>query len=250
MRESLVKLVEVQRLEDRLAIRRRRLDGLPVELGQHEARQGLLQAEAESQSLKRKQALTRARELENNARSHQDRIDSLEEKGRNLRDAGAIQVAQHEAGKLRDKIAAEEEEALALMEEGDRLQLLVTEAQHSVDVHAEELAAFQTGVQDDLHELEEEIASLEKSRGQLLKAVVRQAREHYEKILSVRDGRAVTPLRGQSCGGCGMNLPPNDRAKTEAMKTMATCRSCQRILVPQDVWSPEEAIAQEEAEIE
>ena len=246
MRESLVKLVEVQRLEDRLAIRRRRLQGLPVELGQHEARQGLLQAEAESRSLKRKQVLTRARELENEARSHQDRIDSLEKKGRHLRDAGAIQIAQHEAGKLRDQIAAEEEEALAMLEEGDRLQKQVQEAEQTVADHAEELAAFQTGVRDDLVELEQEIASLEKNRAEILSSILRQAREHYEKILTVRNGRAVTSLRGQSCGGCGMNLPPNDRVKAEAMKTLATCRSCQRILVPHDVWSPEEAVAEEE----
>ncbi len=90
---------------------RRRLESLPVELGEQETRYSVLEAEAEKHLVERKRALSWAQSLENDVRDWEARVEKLEQQIRILRDAGAAQVARHEAEQHRGEIAKAEEKA-------------------------------------------------------------------------------------------------------------------------------------------
>ncbi|RMH05144.1 MAG: hypothetical protein D6702_01210 [Planctomycetota bacterium] len=244
MKETLAALVAAQRLDERLLVLRRRRASLPAELSEREAGHAVLEAEREEAEVRRKAALVRARELENEVRGLEERLARLEAKSRTLRDAGAVQVAQHEAQEIRDAISRAQDEELQLLEDADRLAGETTELAARIEQSAGELAAFRSRVETDAAELDAEIAELEGRRDARLGAVPNQVAETYRTLLDKRQGRAVAPLKGRSCGGCGMAVPPNDQLGVINAAKLVRCRSCQRFLVPLEVWSPESSAAE------
>lgn len=243
VRDSLAFLVQLQHLDDRLAALERRLGSLPAELQERGARAAALAAAAEDLERQRKGALLRAQELENDVRDHEARLRKLEAQGRQMRDAGALVILQHEAQELRDRIAKEEEEGLLLLERAEELVPERDRAQARAREAAAELDQFRSAVAADEEQLAAERSVQQSARAALLRQLPEEARELYEKLLQARRGKAVAPLRGESCSGCGMVVPPNDRLRVLAMHEVACCRSCSRILVTAELWAPQPAQA-------
>ncbi len=238
MKHVLARLVQLQRLDERRAILKRRLDSLPVELRERKSRQAVLEAAAEARRTERKSSLARVEELELDVRQHELRIQKLEAQTREARDAGALQIAQHELQQHREKISKEEDEALALLERANALVAEVEKDRLKVLEAAEELKQFARTVAEDQTALQAEMEVLGKEREALAEALPFEARGVYDKLYPVRKGRPVAPLKGDSCGGCGMVVPPNDRMKVSACNSLTRCSSCTRILVAGDLWSP------------
>lgn len=237
MKEILAALVEAQRLDERLAVLRRRLESLPAELGERDSRQAVREAEAEALEGKRRAALLRARELESEVRGLEERVTTLERKARGLRDAGAVQVAEHEAQELRDRISRGQDEEFRLLEDADRLQAEGARARAELVESLAELTRFRASVEADVAELRAQVAELEAERDSLLARVPSSTAEVYRKLLPARNGRAVCALKGTSCGGCGMVVPPNDRVGVVGCAKLVRCRSCMRIMVAPEIWS-------------
>ena len=237
MKEAIAALVQVQQLDERLAVLHRRLESLPEELAEREAHQSAQAAEADSVEGQRKAALARSRDLENEVRKHEERVAKLTDQINNTRDAGAVQVAQHEVQELRDRIASSEEEAIRLLENAERLVETREEARSRAQSAADDLELFRKTVSEDQAELEREIGELQTDRDRAVAKVPKNVAEVYEKLRPARKGRALAPLKGQSCGGCGMVVPPNDRIRVSAQSSMVRCRSCTRILVPVEAWN-------------
>ncbi|MFQ5748504.1 MAG: zinc ribbon domain-containing protein [Planctomycetota bacterium] len=244
MKQVLARLVQLQRLDERRATLKRRLDSLPVELGERKSQQAVLEAAAEARAAERKSSLARAEELELEVREHELRIQKLEAQTRESRDAGAVQIAQHEVRQHRDKISKNEDEALALLERANALIAEVEKDRQKAREMAAELEKFARTVAEDQTALQAELDALGRERDVLEESLPFEARGVYDKLYPVRKGRPVAPLKGDSCGGCGMVVPPNDRMKVSARKALTRCPSCTRILVSADLWSPEAAGAE------
>ncbi|MBC8330103.1 MAG: hypothetical protein H8E31_15295 [Planctomycetes bacterium] len=243
MKETLAALVGVQRLDERLTVLRRRLESLPAELGERESAQSVLEAGNEALDGRRKTALVRSHEIETEVRTAEARIASLEQKSRSLRDAGAVQVAQHEAQELRDKISRLQDEELRLLEDADRLAAEIELGRVRAEESGAELVSFRQTVEADVAELRAKVEELDADRRQRLAKLPSGPVEVYEQMLEKRLGRAVCALKGSSCGGCGMMVPPNDRVGVGTSSKLVRCRSCLRIMVPAELWAPQDAAA-------
>jgi len=52
----------------------------------------------------------------------------------------------------------------------------------------------------------------------------------YERILNSRDGLAIVTVKGNSCGGCNMLVPPQVINLIKMYEHIITCEMCNRIL--------------------
>ena len=52
----------------------------------------------------------------------------------------------------------------------------------------------------------------------------------YERILSNRDGLAIVAVKGDSCKGCNMLVPPQVVNLIKMYERIVTCEICNRIL--------------------
>jgi uncharacterized protein len=237
VKEHLALLVRLQHMDDRIAVQQRRLESIPGELSEAEARFAAKEAAAEQFEAEKKSCLIRAQDLENTVSIDEERIAKIEDQLNRTRDAGAIQIAQHEATGLRERVSSHQEEALRLLEEADGLTVQRDQARAEVAEQRAELGRFRTIVASDLTELGQALEDIKAERENLIQPLTTKGKDLYQKIFEARNRRAVVPLRSGACGGCGMGLSPNDQLKVKAAKGFFQCRSCSCILVEQDLWS-------------
>ena len=245
MRSTLESLIRVQQLDKRLLILRRRLESLPAELGERESHYAAVEAEADQADGERKAALGQAQEYENDVRAREVRIAKFEKQALEARDPSTVQVARHEAHRLREEVSRLQEDALQMLEAAEAAEARRDATRLRVDAMAEELGLFRANVERDQAEVGGEADRLAAERATMLGGVELAARQAYETLSEKHPGRAVAPVRGDGCGGCGTRVVPNDAVRVRAMTAVVRCPSCQRILVPQDVWSAAEESAAE-----
>jgi predicted nucleic acid-binding Zn-ribbon protein len=207
---SLSHLIRAQQVDKRLTVLERRLASLPVEVGERESTLAALEAE---------------------------RIAKLEKQAVEARDPSAVQVAQHEAGNLRDENSDAQEEALELLERAENLQAQRSGMDEKLTAAREDLEALRQNVAADQEDLENEAATLREERAGQVGEVNTQMKGVFEVLSGKHPGKAVVPLKGDSCGGCGTRLTPNDRVRVQAAKSVIRCPSCTRILVTQELFS-------------
>ncbi|MGB0953326.1 MAG: zinc ribbon domain-containing protein [Planctomycetota bacterium] len=236
MEASLAHLIRAQLVDKRLEVLVRRLASLPVELGERDSSLNALEAEAEELEAERRACITRSNKLETEVGGRDDRIAKLEKQAVEARDPSAVQVAQHEAAKLRDENSEAQEEALELLEKAEQLAERRAGMEEGLVTAREDLEALRKNVAVDQTDLENEVATLRAEREAEVQEVNTTIRDAFQVLAEKHPGKAVVPLKGDSCGGCGTRLTPNDRVRVQAAKGLIRCPSCTRILVTQELW--------------
>ena len=147
-----------------------------------------------------------------------------------------VEIARQKVQTLRDNIAGAEEEALSLMEKAGTLVGRIQEAKETMKEASAEFQTFQATVKEDQKTLEEERANVVARKSVALDSVAMEARAAYEKLVDSRNGQPLAVIRGSSCAGCGMTVPPNDMGRAMGLTGLVACRLCSRILIPDQVW--------------
>ncbi len=141
-----------------------------------------------------------------------------------------LQGLQLEVTSLKRRLARLDDSALETMLAKDAAdEHLALARAAAADAEARAVAANRT--------LGEERARLERAR-QRLEGVRRQAAEdipapdlaEYERLLQRHGGRAVAQLRGDSCGGCGMQVARHMADRVRADTDLIGCGHCGRLL--------------------
>lgn len=57
----------------------------------------------------------------------------------------------------------------------------------------------------------------------------------YERVQKTRRGTGVAVVRGGSCTGCFVAIPPQQKSKLLQLQSLMTCPSCSRILFPEQL---------------
>lgn len=89
----------------------------------------------------------------------------------------------------------------------------------------------------------EEIESLEKEKNRVRQRIQPALLRRFEILLERRQGKAIIPIRGRSCGACGLVLPAQTVIDVQTTEFVITCESCNRFLY----WDREEALARRKA---
>ena len=83
-------------------------------------------------------------------------------------------------------------------------------------------------------ELEGKIAEVRAERDKLAATVKPEVLKRYGTI-RMRRGLAVVSVRGGTCQGCNMNIPPQLYNTLQRGQTIETCPSCHRIIYWEDL---------------
>lgn len=83
-------------------------------------------------------------------------------------------------------------------------------------------------------DIQAEVQSFEEKRKNYTPNIDPKILSQYEKILKGRDGLAIVPVRGNSCGGCNLGLPPQFVNELQMHDKLMYCESCARLLY----WAP------------
>ena len=89
-------------------------------------------------------------------------------------------------------------------------------------------------IQGELQQAKEAIGRLRAERSQNTPGIPEEALVVYDRVLKVRNGLALVPLSGETCGGCHQRLPPQVVNEVYLKAKLVTCEACNRILYLND----------------
>lgn len=229
-RQEILRLVELQEHDKSLDELRRALARVPEDIA-------TLKGEVEGEKGKLESVRQRARELE---LKKKDRELALAEKEqgiqKNQRELNAVKTNDAFKALLKQIEEAKaagsdlETEILELMEAADGLKKEERAAR-------EELARFEAEngkqvavLEARRQELEKRLAAGEARRGELRSPVSEELMGLYDKTRERRQGVAMAPAQGETCGVCHMKITPQDMIYLAKGTQVVLCGSCQRIL--------------------
>jgi predicted nucleic acid-binding Zn-ribbon protein len=173
---------------------------------------------------------TRQRDLEGRLAAAEAKMKDRRMRITRIRNDKELGLAKREVDLLKDETATLETELVAVMEENEaaaaKLQGLESElARLTGDRDAEADA-----LREKQNRLAAEIERERATRTELVEGVDGDLRRKYEMIFSRRGGVAVVEVRGGTCQGCRMRVPPQLFNEIQRNQSVILCPSCQRML--------------------
>jgi len=205
---------EVAELESQLARQRELTQATRAERDQVEARRRELEAQLYDEEAKMKDRRMRLNRV------------------RNEKELGALRREIELSKEANQQI---EEEVLRLLESVEALNTAAAEAERAlaeIEGHAVTKTAEQRAR---IEQVRLEVASEHENRARMAAALDTTLLQKYEQIFKRRGGTAVVEVRGGTCLGCHMHLPPQFFNELQRSRDVRLCPNCHRILF----WRPE-----------
>ncbi|MDH4229426.1 MAG: C4-type zinc ribbon domain-containing protein [Nitrospirota bacterium] len=229
MDDQLRLLLDLQEVDEAVFEARRKHKILPEKVAaEHaamtEAGENLQTCEA---ALKAQEAAKRDREAQ--LEDHEAHLKRLKERVREIHNTREYQAHIQEMDGVQRAISGVEDELLQILGsietlQGELVGLRATFAERD-EVYRNERAK----VDEELAVVDSEVAQLQSQRGERTARVDKPLLQRYERI-SQGVRRAVVPVRGYTCDGCNMNVPPQLVSEVRRGDQIHQCPHCRRIL--------------------
>jgi predicted nucleic acid-binding Zn-ribbon protein len=173
---------------------------------------------------------TRQRDLEGQLTAAEAKMKDRRMRITRIRNDKELGLAKREVDLLKEETSNLETELMGVMEESEastaKLQGLESELARLTAERDAESAALREKQNRLAAEIERERAT----RTELVESVDGDLRRKYEMIFSRRGGVAVVEVRGGTCQGCRMRVPPQLFNEIQRNQNVILCPSCQRML--------------------
>jgi predicted nucleic acid-binding Zn-ribbon protein len=233
LKEKLKALSELQKVDLEVAQLRKAHDVHPRQLSELDKELSAARSALEAERNRVADVERQKRTLEQNITDEKDKVKKWESRlaeQRSTREYSAlareIDIAKKANANMQDE----------LIELGKQLAV----AREALATREAEFTARQQQLQGRMDELrgkmgdaESQVKALEGRRGEAAGKVDRTLLQRYETVRKKRLP-ALVPLRGSTCSGCNMNLPPQLANQLRASLGTDVCPNCHRI-----IYSPE-----------
>ena len=230
MHSDVKKLLEVQKIDQRISRLERAAQSIPREKAQREARLASLAHTVSSMEKAKTESELRCRELDLAIRQSDSEIKNLEGKLGSIKNNAEYQAILFQIEAVKKERDLSEEESLGLL---DRAGPINESLEASKSEHAEEEKVFTEFCAEAdklIAQQQAEIAEVSADRDPKLDGVPPELIEEYHRLFESRDGLAVCEAESQYCQGCYTQFTVNDQARLQGGKILVRCSSCQRIL--------------------
>ena len=127
-----------------------------------------------------------------------------------------------------------EEQILISYDESDKLTAEIEKEKKVIAQVEQSFPAKKRLVEDEMNQLEGRVKILETQRKEILPGIDSNFLSRYEKILQHKDGLAIVPIQGTTCGGCFMNVTTQMINTIKLSDGLIFCEMCTRILYLED----------------
>lgn len=142
--------------------------------------------------------------------------------------AREIDYSQEKITELQKEMENLESKIITTREETEKLEKEIETLQHQLTENKKELTNINK-------ENEEEDRKLQREREKIVVRLSKSDYQMYERIRKAREGRAIVPVRRNSCGGCYSRIPPQRILELRKNSAIITCERCGRILVSDEI---------------
>ncbi len=148
-----------------------------------------------------------------------------------IADSRAWRALNEEIRYLQRQIDEKEESTLTVMEEAEKAEKTLSQAQEVLRAKREEIEAERGQIQVDMEKLRERLARFETAREAFYAEVPPVIRSYYERRGRRQSMPVVWMAEGGSCSYCHSRLTPQAQLEVTTAKKLVVCESCGRVIV-------------------
>jgi len=235
VRQQLLDLNEIQKLDLEIREITRAQDGVPEQLQELEARIGQTRDQLTTLGQEHETVAGELRTIEGAIQSENEKIRKWERRLNEIRNQREYQALSREIEGTRRAVRDHEEQVIELMTRKEALEAEMEQLHNKLAEDEVDREAERERVEGEVSKLAEKVAVLEARRDELRPKIKPNLLRKYENIREKRLGVGLVPADGGSCTGCNMRLPPQLFNILQRVDSIEYCPSCQRILIFQGV---------------
>lgn len=231
MREHLLGLYEIQRIDVVIHELQEKRDTIPAKLTQLQADISSRRAEIDSMTEQSLSYSKEASNLEGVVQAENLKLKKWDVRLKDIRNQREFQALSREIESSKRANANTEERILELWKTKEALDSDIEEKKNSLvelEANSEEKMS---SVKAELAEIESAIAAETARRDVLQPNIPTSLWRKYERIRDKRKGQGLVLANGGSCGGCNMKLLPQLYIILQRGETVEQCPACNRILL-------------------
>lgn len=230
MREQLQRLIGVQRLDIRILELEEKGKQIPLKI---QALQQEFESKKKAHIIKEQEFETLEKDLRSKERKLETTNDNLKKYQNQIyrvKTQKEAEALDHEITKAKTEIDRLEDKILNLMEETEVLRKKIQQNEEVIDKEAEELNEKEKKYQEELEVVTRKLDSAKKMRAGFVPNIEGKLLSLYDKLRQKKENIAIVTVKGGTCGGCFMNLPPQLINEIKVSASPVRCENCLRIL--------------------
>ena len=230
MRQYLLNLYEIQKIDLSIREQEKRQEAIPARLRQLETTVATIRTQVETLSVQRGTAAKEAQTLRTTVEQETQKIRKWEARLNDIRAQREYQALNRETEGSKRANREAEEKISELIATRDRLdkelevlkgELLEAEAECEEEQHKVDAAVA---------DLKSELVSDKKRRDALVPQIPKAVFRKYDSFRSRRLGIGLCSVAGGNCTGCNMRLPPQLYNILQRGDSIEQCPSCHRLI--------------------
>lgn len=255
MGPTTVALLTYFRADRAYQLARQKLDAATRSVRIQEGKLTALTAEHNDTHRKAVETEAKSKELELEVKSRDERIELLRSRQGNATNPKEYQALIVEINTQKLDKGKLEEQALALMEEAEKIKKAAADLKTRLDAEAAKLAQMKGEIDQKVQEITAEVESLRSPRDEIGKSVPHAALTIYARMADRFDGEAMAAIEKPDprdieylCTGCNTYLVADIYNRLMSVRDeIVTCPSCQRVLFVPEEMTPEMALSKKAA---
>lgn len=230
MRDDLVQLVQLQKLDEEIYQKTCQKNDLPIiierlKAEEEEFKKKLTACKEQAQNVEKQR---KAKELE--VQTNEQQIQKNDGQLSQIKKNEEYKAMLHQIEELKKKNEALEEEIIVLMEKADEVQKKVAIEQSALNQEQAVLKEKEQEVQQKISLLDNQIEELKSKRSSGIGKVSNKVLAVYTQVLAKRKDTAMAMVKDGYCGACNMTLNPEEIDQARGGHVLIQCGTCSRIL--------------------
>jgi predicted nucleic acid-binding Zn-ribbon protein len=230
MNSDLQKLIDLQRVDARIAVLRAEVAALPKHVQEIEAKLAGSKAKVEAAQATLKADEATRRKHESDIQDQQQKISKYRDQSLNVKTNQEYKALMDEIKFAEQKVAAAEDKILEIMVAADARKQAQKEAETALKADTAENDKEKESARRRTAEDEAELAQLADARNQLRAGISEDVLRHYDRVLKLRGSALSAVYEDHMCSICRLMLRPQVAQDVMTNEQFVTCDSCNRIL--------------------
>ena len=230
MDEQLSLLIQLQEIDGKMRSFMEQKKRLPEFLADLERKREANKKNLESVKDELQTAQKNKRDRDQDLEAGGQKVEKLKARSSEIKNNKEYQALLREIELGEKENKAIEDDILILMEKIDAAAAKITSAEQRSREEEAALQAEQKQREADVAKIEEELKGLERAWQEVVMHVKPDILAQYQILLSTKAGIAITEVRGESCSGCYMSIPPQIFVNVKKNESIITCPNCHRML--------------------
>ena len=230
MNEQLSLLIQLQEIDTHIRTLLAEQNKLPAILAELESRReaGVKNLELTKEALETAQKNKRDRDQDLEAGIQ--KVERLKARTPDIKNNKEYQALLKEIETAEQENKVIEDEILVLMEKIDAAAAAITTAEQNSRSENTAIAAEQKEHETAVANIGVELKAAEQEKQKMAAHIEPSVFARYKRLLVTKGGTAIVEVRGESCSGCFMSIPPQVFVNVKKNENIIACPQCNRLL--------------------